>query len=183
MSAVPSSVNAATCSSTARVYRRRRPERTALYRLVQLHLETWLACRRERDPDGVPVPCHVERELRGYLECGIVACGFARAHLGEPTTPPPLAPRARVPPKPETDRVGSAAYRPRPPPVRDQDTPAHALRLQETAVWTSYPLSLEKAFETPVCRRQTPNEGIADSGVTRYSVTRYTLERTDGTGS
>lgn len=33
----------------------------------------------ERDPDGVPVPCHVERELRGYLECGIVACGFARA--------------------------------------------------------------------------------------------------------
>jgi hypothetical protein len=79
MSAVPSSVNAATCSSTARVYRRRRPERTALYRLVQLHLETWLACRRERDPDGVPIPRHVERELRGYLECGILACGFARA--------------------------------------------------------------------------------------------------------
>src|SRR3990170_691587 len=79
MSAVPSHVSAATCSSAARVYRRRRPERTALYRLVQQHLETWLARRREGEPDGVPIPRYVERELRAYLECGILACGFARA--------------------------------------------------------------------------------------------------------
>jgi len=79
MSAVQSYVSTATCSSAARVYRRRRPERTALYRLVQQHLETWLARRRESDIDGVPIPRHVERELRTYLECGILACGFARA--------------------------------------------------------------------------------------------------------
>ena len=83
MSAVPSSVNAATCSSTARVYRRRRAEQTAVYRVVQQHHETWLAQRRERDIDGLPLPRHVERELRGYLECGILACGFARARCGD----------------------------------------------------------------------------------------------------
>ena len=64
MSAVQSYVNAATCSSARRIYRRS-PERTAFYRLVQQHLETWLAHRRERDADGVPIPRHVERELRG----------------------------------------------------------------------------------------------------------------------
>ncbi|MCC6473622.1 MAG: transposase [Burkholderiales bacterium] len=46
-------------------------------RLVQQHLETWLA--RQCDADGAPIPRYVERELRGYLECGILACGFARA--------------------------------------------------------------------------------------------------------
>ncbi|MBM5812943.1 MAG: transposase [Gammaproteobacteria bacterium] len=69
-------------SAAARVYRRRRPERTALYRLVQQHLETWLARARERDPDAAPIPHHIERELRGFLECGILACGFARARCG-----------------------------------------------------------------------------------------------------
>ncbi|HEX9771986.1 MAG TPA: transposase zinc-binding domain-containing protein, partial [Steroidobacteraceae bacterium] len=80
MSAVPSHLNLATGASAARVYRRRRPERTALYRLVQQHLETWLARARESDPDGSPFPRHVEQELRGFLECGILAFGFARAH-------------------------------------------------------------------------------------------------------
>lgn len=47
---------------------------------MQQHLETWLARRREIDPEGDPVPSHVERELRSYLECGILACGFARAY-------------------------------------------------------------------------------------------------------
>jgi len=79
MSAVPSDLSPATCSRAAPDYRRRRPERTALYRLVQQHLETWLARRRESDPDGNPVARHIERELRAYLECGILACGFARA--------------------------------------------------------------------------------------------------------
>ncbi|MGA8054297.1 MAG: hypothetical protein WCA12_10645, partial [Burkholderiales bacterium] len=37
-------------------YRRRRPERTPLYRAVQGHLETYLALAREGhfDADGVP---------------------------------------------------------------------------------------------------------------------------------
>ena len=60
-------------------YQRRRPERTVLYRLVQQHLESWLAERREADPEGTPIPAWIERELRSYLSCGILAHGFARA--------------------------------------------------------------------------------------------------------
>jgi len=76
MSAVPVHLRAVPCPSTAPVYRRH-PERTALYRLVQQHLETWLA--RQCDAGGAPIPRYVECELRNYLECGILACGFARA--------------------------------------------------------------------------------------------------------
>ena len=50
MSAIPSDLRPATCASMARIYRRRRPERTVLYRLVHQHLETWLARSREADP-------------------------------------------------------------------------------------------------------------------------------------
>jgi hypothetical protein len=77
MSAVPSRLCAVTGAAPTHVYRRRRPERTALYRLVQQHLETWLARTREADPDSIPVARHIERELRGFLDCGILACGFA----------------------------------------------------------------------------------------------------------
>ena len=52
-------------------YRRRRPERTLLYRTVQVHFETWLALT------------HVECAFRRYLECGILAHGFARARCGQ----------------------------------------------------------------------------------------------------
>jgi len=64
-------------------YARHRPERTVLYRLVQGHLETYLALAREGDGDGHAVPGYVERELRRYLECGILAYGFARARCPE----------------------------------------------------------------------------------------------------
>jgi hypothetical protein len=63
------------------VYRRRRPERTPLYRTVQGHLETYLALAQEAQ--GEDVPAYVEREFRRYLECGILAHGFARARCGE----------------------------------------------------------------------------------------------------
>lgn len=69
-------------ASATRVYRRRRPERTVLYRLVQRHLETWLSRARESDSDGVPIAPYIERELRGFLSCGILAHGFARARCG-----------------------------------------------------------------------------------------------------
>jgi len=49
-----------------------------LYRLVHEHLATWLALREE-DPSR-QVSAHVERELRAFLECGILAHGFARAY-------------------------------------------------------------------------------------------------------
>lgn len=64
-------------------YARRRPEKTVLYRLVQQHLETYLALAREEDWDGQRVPAFVERELRRDLECGILAYGFARARCWE----------------------------------------------------------------------------------------------------
>jgi hypothetical protein len=60
-------------------YRRRHPEQTALYQLVQQHLETYLALAGEDDGDGQRVPAYVVREFRRYLECGILAYGFARA--------------------------------------------------------------------------------------------------------
>jgi len=50
-----------------------------LYHVVQQHLETYLALAREEDWDGHAVPAFVEREFRRYLECGILAHGFARA--------------------------------------------------------------------------------------------------------
>jgi hypothetical protein len=65
------------------VYRRRRPERTPLYRAVQGHLETYLALAREGRTDGHNVQQYVEGEFRRYLECGILAHGFARARCGE----------------------------------------------------------------------------------------------------
>ena len=64
-------------------YARRRPERTVLYRLVQRHLETYLALAREGDWDGQRMPAAAEREFRRYLECGILACGFCRARCPE----------------------------------------------------------------------------------------------------
>jgi len=53
-----------------------------LYRCVQAHLETWLVpCRDGHDTGSVPE--HVAREFRRYLECGILAHGFARARCGD----------------------------------------------------------------------------------------------------
>jgi len=54
-----------------------------LYRCVQEHLETWLAQCRDGHDDEWSVPEHVEREFRRYLECGILAHGFARARCGQ----------------------------------------------------------------------------------------------------
>jgi hypothetical protein len=45
-------------------------------------LETWLTHVREAEPDGDPIPHFVERDLRKYLACGILAHGFARARCG-----------------------------------------------------------------------------------------------------
>ncbi len=58
-------------------YRRREPENTVLYQLVREHLETFLVRREEQ---GHPVPRFIERELRAFLECGILAHGFVRVH-------------------------------------------------------------------------------------------------------
>ena len=56
-------------------YARRRPEESVLYAVVQAQLETFLARAQARER---PVPRFVERELRGFLRCGILADCFVR---------------------------------------------------------------------------------------------------------
>ncbi|MCP4039502.1 MAG: transposase, partial [bacterium] len=56
-------------------YSRRTPETTLLYRVVQENLETFLAEAEESDR---AVPRFVERELRDFLDCGILSRGFLR---------------------------------------------------------------------------------------------------------
>lgn len=60
-------------------YARRHPDQTLFYRLIARHVETWLA---ERNLGDKPVAAYVEAELRGYLRCGILSFGFARARCG-----------------------------------------------------------------------------------------------------
>jgi hypothetical protein len=69
-------------SKQAAVYRRRHPEHTVLYRAIQEQLETWLERKCERN-EGSPVPAWVEREFRGFLDCGVLARGFARARCSD----------------------------------------------------------------------------------------------------
>ena len=56
---------------------RRQPEHTLWYRTLQTNLETWLAFAAGSD-DAAP-PATIEQAFRRYLECGILAHGFARA--------------------------------------------------------------------------------------------------------
>ena len=55
------------------------PERTALYRLVQQHHETWLARKRKGDPDAAPIPRYphhrtpVARRLQHSLQTRALA--------------------------------------------------------------------------------------------------------------
>ncbi len=59
-------------------YRRRRPEETVLYRAVQEHLNTFLERADARAGEGRGLPKYVREEFRRYLDCGILAKGFAR---------------------------------------------------------------------------------------------------------
>jgi hypothetical protein len=59
-------------------YRRREPEKTLLHAVVRDRLEPFLAATRERSPSGRGLPAHVERDLRAYLDCGLLSRGFAR---------------------------------------------------------------------------------------------------------
>ena len=58
-------------------YHRREPEQTLLHATVRTRLEPFLAAAR-RTGSGHGLPGHVERELRSYLDCGILVRGFAR---------------------------------------------------------------------------------------------------------
>jgi hypothetical protein len=65
----------------AHCYQRRRPEKTLWYRTVQAHFETWLALAT--GPCDESKPAYIEQAFRRYLDCGILANGFARAHCDE----------------------------------------------------------------------------------------------------
>lgn len=57
-------------------YTRRTPEKSILYKIVSENLETFLAETNMHDGKGVPA--YVEKEMREYLKCGILAHGFIR---------------------------------------------------------------------------------------------------------
>ena len=56
-------------------YQRRRPEETLLYKALAEHLGSFLANLEE---EGKSLPKHVEKELRAYLECEVLAYAFVR---------------------------------------------------------------------------------------------------------
>ena len=58
---------------TAADYRPRNPAESILYRVVAVDLENFLEGQRLRERH---VPRFVERELRSFLECGILAHAF-----------------------------------------------------------------------------------------------------------
>ncbi len=60
-----------------RVYRRHRPETTALYEVVRDNLETLLGAIDD-GAIAVRVPKHARKELHAYLDCGLLCRGFAR---------------------------------------------------------------------------------------------------------
>jgi hypothetical protein len=62
-------------------YERRRPEETTLYRLVQEHLETFLA--QVELEAGAGLPDFVREEFDAFLECGILAHGFLRLRCAD----------------------------------------------------------------------------------------------------
>lgn len=57
--------------------RRREPEKSVLYRVLAEHLETFLS-RTSADETRGSLPRFVERELRAFLDCGLLQRGFAR---------------------------------------------------------------------------------------------------------
>ena len=61
----------------APVYRPRDAEHTVPHQVVAEHMETFLRAVAEAD-DGVGLPQFLEREVRGFLTCGVFEGGVAR---------------------------------------------------------------------------------------------------------
>ncbi len=59
------------------VYRRHRPETTALYEVVRDNLETLFGAIHD-GALAVRIPRHARKELFAYLDCGLLCRGFAR---------------------------------------------------------------------------------------------------------
>ena len=65
---------------TTHTYTRRTPEQSLLYKTLQGHLATFLDTLTQ---DGKSLPEHVEKELRAYLGCGILANGFIKVKCSD----------------------------------------------------------------------------------------------------
>ena len=61
-------------------YARREPEQTVLHRVFVEYLETFLD---RIGADTFALPSYVERELRAFVECGVLANGFVRIRCGD----------------------------------------------------------------------------------------------------
>ena len=59
-------------------YRRREPEKTLLYQVVAGEFAAFDSALREESDYGRGLPAFVEKEILAYLDCGILANGFAR---------------------------------------------------------------------------------------------------------
>jgi hypothetical protein len=72
------------CSTrvTSPSYERGQPKHSALYKLLQDHLATFLQTAAAHD-DTNGVPRFVEKELRAFLDCGVLARGLIRLHCTE----------------------------------------------------------------------------------------------------
>jgi hypothetical protein len=66
-----------------RPYRRHEQSATLLHRTVRDHLESFLDAARARSAHGRGLPGFVEKALRGYLDCGLLARGFARVRCDD----------------------------------------------------------------------------------------------------
>jgi len=62
-----------------RAYRRREPETTALYRIVEDHLPAFFE-RLDAGGAGADWPGFVRDEFEEFLRCGVLRHGFCRVH-------------------------------------------------------------------------------------------------------
>jgi len=74
-------VEAAACARPAPgyTYARREPEKTALFKVLQQHLLTFEQEWTDKS-DGRTLPSFVTEELHGFMDCGILARGFAHLY-------------------------------------------------------------------------------------------------------
>jgi hypothetical protein len=59
------------------LYKPRRPEKTILFQVVKKYYKTWTTKSENFDKK---IPLYVHKEFKNYIQCGILAHGFAYAH-------------------------------------------------------------------------------------------------------
>lgn len=77
MEPCPPPISEPPCRTAREPRVRRDPSLTVLHRVLQAHLETFLARFRDQH-GGLALPLYVQRELRAFLSCGDLAQGFVR---------------------------------------------------------------------------------------------------------